>query len=135
MTLVTRDDTRLTGEIEKLLKKKIDLEPFDLEDDRPRRRREERDEDERRVEDRSPAHTTGRESYQERRSDRPSRTSAARASDPFFDKPYEPSAADHKPSWESEAAAKPSAGQSRNIKPRRRVAALLGGAASAAAKP
>jgi ATP-dependent RNA helicase RhlE len=39
VTLVTRDDTRLVGDIEKLIKKKIELEPIELEDDRPRRSR------------------------------------------------------------------------------------------------
>ncbi len=37
VTLVDRDDMRLVGDIERLIKKKIDLEPFELEDDRPRR--------------------------------------------------------------------------------------------------
>ena len=37
VTLVTRDDARLVGDIEKLIKKKIEIEPFELEDDRPRR--------------------------------------------------------------------------------------------------
>jgi superfamily II DNA/RNA helicase len=39
VTLVTRDDTRQVGEIEKLIKKKLDIEPFELEDDRVRRPR------------------------------------------------------------------------------------------------
>ncbi|MCE2907909.1 MAG: DEAD/DEAH box helicase, partial [Burkholderiaceae bacterium] len=42
ITLVTRDDTRLVADIEKLIKKKIELEPAELEDDRPPRRRDER---------------------------------------------------------------------------------------------
>src|SRR5438034_7137342 len=37
ITLVTRDDNRLIGDIEKLIKKKIELEPLELDDDRPRR--------------------------------------------------------------------------------------------------
>lgn len=53
-----------------------------------------------------------------------------RPSDPFFDKPYEPDpSAD--PVWEDKtAAATPSGsgtGLSRFIKPKRKVAALLGG--------
>jgi len=92
ITLVTRDDTRLTGEIEKLIRKKIALEPYRLEDDRPRRRHE-------------------------------------RNADPFFDKPYEPPASIEKPAWELDASSKPAAGVARNIKPRRRVATLLGGPA------
>ncbi|HEX4509900.1 MAG TPA: DEAD/DEAH box helicase, partial [Burkholderiaceae bacterium] len=37
VTLVARDDSRGVAEIEKLIHRKIDLEPFELEDDRPRR--------------------------------------------------------------------------------------------------
>ena len=37
VTLVDRDDARLIGDIEKLIKIKIELEPFELVDDRPRR--------------------------------------------------------------------------------------------------
>ena len=37
VTLVDRDDVRLVGDIERLIKKKIELEPFELIDDRPRR--------------------------------------------------------------------------------------------------
>ena len=39
VTLVTSHDARLVGDIEKLIKKKLDIEPFELEDDRPRRPR------------------------------------------------------------------------------------------------
>ncbi len=37
VTLVTRDDTRLVGDIEKLIKKKIEVEAIELDDDRLRR--------------------------------------------------------------------------------------------------
>ena len=37
VTLVARDDLRLVSDIEKLIKKKIEIEAFDLEDERPRR--------------------------------------------------------------------------------------------------
>src|SRR5512137_2005507 len=37
VTLVTSHDARLVGDIEKLIKKKLEIEPFELEDDRPRR--------------------------------------------------------------------------------------------------
>jgi len=140
VTLVTRDDTRLTGEIEKLIKKKIDLQAFELEDDRPRLRRYER-EDEGRYEgryearhgDRSEARNDGRNEPRDRgresteRSYRATPRPPQRSSDPFFDRPYEPLATDQKPAWETEAPAKPAAGVSRNIKPRRKVATLLGG--------
>jgi len=61
-----------------------------------------------------------------------------RSADPFFDKPYEPDpAAD--PAWDHKSAAAPAAGASaasasplsRFIKPKRKVAALLGGAGGA----
>jgi superfamily II DNA/RNA helicase len=39
VTLVTSDDARNIGDIERLIKAKIELQPFQLEDDRPRRRR------------------------------------------------------------------------------------------------
>src|SRR5882724_5057671 len=48
ITLVTRDDSRLASDIEKLINKKIDLEPFELEDDRPRRPPRRFNDDERR---------------------------------------------------------------------------------------
>jgi superfamily II DNA/RNA helicase len=136
VTLVTRDDTRLTSDIEKLIKKKIELQAFEVEDDRPRRRRYERDDDRladegladegRRDDDRrSDGRYRSSEPMPERRTERP--RAPSRSTDPFFDKPYEPAAADHKPSWDSEAPAKTTSSVSRNIKPRRKVASLLGG--------
>ena len=126
VTLVTRDDTRLMGEIEKLIKKKVDLEPFDLLDDRPRRRHERDDDERRRDAPRGGERDSDVDQEAERRSVRPPRATA-RPVDPFFDRPYEPLASAEKPAWEPEAVGKPAAGVSRNIKPRRRVAALLGG--------
>jgi ATP-dependent RNA helicase RhlE len=123
VTLVTRDDARLVSDIEHLIKKKIELEPFELEDDRPRRPRP-RTDDERVV----------REVPEERVAPAPPQRSferrpAAVSADPFFDKPYE-STATAAPAWE--AASKTSAAAARslspNIKPKRKVAALLGGA-------
>jgi len=136
ITLVDRDDTRLVSDIEKLIKKKIELEPVELEDERYRRPpRRERDDDEPRGE--SPAR--GAERGEGRRADRPSeragRPSArAAAVDPFFDRPYEPSG-NGDASWEkSPAAAAPAPAPARsalspNLRPRRKVAALLGGKA------
>jgi superfamily II DNA/RNA helicase len=136
VTLVTRDDTRLTSDIEKLIKKKIELQAFDVEDDRPRRRRHERDDDDRRGNDDSSSddrrnegrnRPSERELFQERRIERP--RAPSRPVDPFFDRPYEPSAGDQKPAWEKDPQAKSSPGVSRNIKPRRQLAALLSGGA------
>jgi ATP-dependent RNA helicase RhlE len=119
VTLVDRDDGRLIGDIEKLIKKKIEIDAFELEDDRPRRppRRPREDDDERPRE----------------RSDAPRFTYAAprtAPSDPFFDKPYEPTAADDvKPAWDTKVAPTPAParGASPNIRSKRKVAALLGG--------
>jgi superfamily II DNA/RNA helicase len=138
VTLVTRDDTRLTSEIEKLIRKKIELEPFGLDDDRPRRRHDREDDDRphyRRQEQDGDERTAPRfldrdgDSASERRSTRSPRV-PSRPADPFFDKPYEPLANAEKPAWERDVAAKPATGVSRNIKPRRRVATLLGGPTS-----
>src|SRR5690349_10387800 len=56
LTLVTRDDNRLIADIEKLIKKKIEIEPLELDDDRPRRdfRRRAVDDDDREPRSRPP---------------------------------------------------------------------------------
>jgi len=120
VTLVTRDDARLVADIEKLIKKKIELEPLELEAERPRRefrgdrvRRDGTDAPRERAYSHAPA---GRSA-----TPRPS-------ADPFFDKPYEASA-DAEPSWETKTSAPVSTvrGLPANIKPKRKVAALFGG--------
>jgi len=73
-----------------------------------------------------------REAYAPRdRDSRPSRPAPRRApADPFFDKPYEPSAAAEPAAWETKDSVSTAAagnGLSRFIKPKRKVAALLGG--------
>jgi ATP-dependent RNA helicase RhlE len=118
VTLVSSSDARLVADIERLIKKKIELEPLEFDDARPPR--EERP---RRVREAAPADE----------SDRPVRSyaPAPKASrDPFFDKPYEPSSsAAESAAWESKAPAPASAGRglSPNIKPKKKVAALFGG--------
>jgi len=123
ITLVSRDDTRLVDDIAKLIKKKIEIEPLELEDDAPPRRaprERSRDDEDFRPPPKaivSPfsARTPGREIEMPRP-----------ASDPFFDKPYEASATTAEPAWEQRAA--PAArGLSPNIKPKKKVAALFGG--------
>jgi superfamily II DNA/RNA helicase len=140
ISLGTRDDARLIGDIEKLIKRKIDLEPFELEDERPRRRpredggepRGERpDRAEREIrearESREPREL--REPRESREGERSARRPAPVAADPFFDRPYEEKADAEPAAWEKTAAAKeaPRTGLSRYIKPKRKVAALLGG--------
>jgi superfamily II DNA/RNA helicase len=133
VTLVDRDDNRLVADIEKLIKKKLDIESFELEDDRPRRSRYRDDEDEPRA---SVARPERVDVVASAPSERPSRDRAPRdayrprsaPSDPFFDKPYEPSGSGDA-SWDKAAAA-PSAARSPlspNIRPKKRVASLLGG--------
>ncbi len=116
ITLVSREDSRLIADIEKLLKKKIELEPLELDDERPRRDlRERRRPEEERREPRT------------RASGAPA--PAARApTDPFFERPYEPSPSAQTPDWETKPPAAP-APQSLtpNIKPKRKVAALFDG--------
>ncbi|MBC7958110.1 MAG: DEAD/DEAH box helicase [Cytophagales bacterium] len=116
VTLVSSSDARLVSDIEKLIKKKIDLEPIELDEARPPR--EERP---RRV----------REEAAPSDSPRPVRSYAqtTRApGDPFFDKPYEPSSTADA-AWDNKVPPPSSAGRglSPNIKPKKKVAALFGG--------
>ena len=171
VTLVDRDDVRLVGDIERLIKKKIELEPFELVDDRPARapyRARERAIEvpaepgvdapvaaaERPAQDAErPARAFDRAARDGERpardperfardrdgdrfgrdtTDRPRRSAAqpAASSDPFFDTPFEPTAAgaETKPAWEQKAPV-PAAvrGLSPHIRSRRKVASLLGG--------
>ena len=118
VTLVSRDDARLIGDIEKLLKKKIELEPLELDEAAPPRRefreRERHDVDEERAPRAAPV--ASRSSYV---APRPA------SQDPFFDRPYEAPAGGAEPAWESKGPVAPR-GLSPNIKPKKRVAALFG---------
>ncbi len=148
VSLVTSSDARLMADIEKLIKKKIDVEPFELEGgrggerggersgERGAYRRERRSEDADVRPDVGTAPSSGgrepREAREYREPSRSMRPAPRRPSDPFFDKPYEPDpSAD--PVWEDKTAAAASSatgtgsGLSRFIKPKRKVAALLGG--------
>ena len=112
-TLVAREDMRNVGDIEKLIKKKIEIEPFELDEAPPRRERyreRERDRD-----DERPARAA------------PARSSApARPADPLFDQPYVPSAPEVKPAWDQKAATPAPRGHSPYIKAKKKVAALFG---------
>ena len=124
VTLVTRDDTRLVSDIEKLIKQQLEIEPIELEETRLRRAPR-RDADPVREEARSaPAAPADHVVQAPRRAPAPSR-------DPFFDKPYEPDNAST-PEWEQKARASAPTGPrglSPNIRSKRKVATLLGGAA------
>ena len=140
VSLVSPSDTRLLGDIEKLIKIKAEVEPLQVDENpRPMGRHndgqrhwqseptEEADHSfaneggrpARPRSDRAPADAGAR-------SARPPRSSPRAPADPFFDKPYEPTpvSADAKPSWEA-AAKPPGRSLSANIKPRKRVAALF----------
>ena len=142
VTLVAREDARLVGEIEKLLKKKIELEPFELDDgppprrearDRPRRdeggedrgRGVDREHERERERDRAPERFGSRSA--ERESYRP-RPAPVAPTDPFFDRPYEASSAggEDAPAWERKASATTPSRLSPNIRSKKRVAALFG---------
>ena len=139
VTLVTRDDNRLVADIEKLIKKPIEIEAFELEDDRPRRapRRQFDDEPARAAPFAAPVAPAAAERAPEPEyaSDRPRERSPERyaprrqaSTDPFFDKPYEARASDEPPSWEKSApSGTPTPSRAPNIRPKRKVASLLGG--------
>ena len=132
VTLVSPSDTRLVSDIEKLIKKKLEVETLQIEselpvgpvpekwgsraEDRPRARAFEG----RRREDHDPRDVL--DSPRERRGGfRPAPINR----DPFFEKPYEPSAADASPSWEASVPKTARSSISANIKPKRKVAALF----------
>jgi len=126
VSFVSHSDARLVGDIEKLIKQKIDLEPVEFEEDRPRIREQGRINDGRR------AWRERGEVGDERDALEPVRERAPRAprpapvsSDPFFDKPYEPSADAPAPNWERGAPTTPVRSISANIKSKRKVAALF----------
>ncbi len=137
------NDARLAGDIEKLIKIKIDLEAIEFDEDLPNIRQQGRINDGRRMyaegaQDDSRNHGRGRGGARDvshegqfARQDRPPRRDYARPApaprDPFFDKPYEPAAvseAASTPSWE--ASARPATRSiSANIKHKVKVAALF----------
>jgi ATP-dependent RNA helicase RhlE len=123
ITLVAREDARLVAEIEKLLRRKIELEPLELDSEPARRdvRRERVRED-----DDRPRSDSDRPDRPPVRPREPDRRASSVPADPLFDRPYEPPAETVAPAWDAAAEAKPSRkAVSSNIKPRRKVAALF----------
>jgi ATP-dependent RNA helicase RhlE len=122
VTLVSPSDTRLVADIEQLIKKKIEIEPIELDTAPPPRdyRDRARHDSPRSEVDRVDAAPASRPAAPVR-SFNPPRP----PSDPFFDKPYEPSNTGAEPAWESKTPAAPRS-MSPNIKPKKRVAALFG---------
>ncbi len=120
ITLVTGKDSRGVADIEQLIKRKFEIEPIELDDERSRRppRRERRDDDEAPP----PRPAWGRPLS--------SPASLPVSNDPLFDRPYEATEREDAPAWEKkgeQAAAVPRRGLSANIKSKKKVAALLGG--------
>ena len=122
VTLVARDDMRLVGDIEKLIKKKLEIEPIEIEDDRPRRYRRHEEE----ASERTESAERATERVIERAAERPPRRPSGPAADPFFDKPYEPTGAGGA-AWDKGSAAAPAKALSPVLRPKKRVASLLGG--------
>ncbi len=121
ITLVSREDNRLVADIEKLIRKKIELEPLELDDDRPRR-------DFRAEQGRRGADNEDRESRGRGRAPGAGYAMSPKTSlDPFFERPYEASST-QTPTWEAKRneAAPAARSVSPNIKPKRQVAALFG---------
>ena len=126
-TFVSGSDQRLISDIEKLIKKKIELEALEFDDERPRGRfntgRRAWGEDDPRDAIESPSSSSSRDSGHRGGRSRP----AAPPADPFFNQPYEPTArAEDAPaaSWEA-TQTRPSRSLSANIKTKRKVPALF----------
>ncbi|WPB56035.1 DEAD/DEAH box helicase [Xylophilus sp. GOD-11R] len=116
--LDSRNDARLASDIEKLIAKKMELEPFEFEEERPRGRFN----DGRRLYQQDGA--VDESDGQRAQPERPRPRSSGPARDPFFDRPYESAGDTPEPAWEAKAAA-PVRGHSANIKPKRKVAMLF----------
>ena len=122
VTLVAPGDNRLITDIEKLIKKRIEVEPIELGDERRARSDDRRGEERRRRDDHDPRDVLDApREPRERRGFRPAPVNR----DPFFDKPYEPSSAEMPPGWESQQRPAQRPGVSANIKTKRKVAALF----------
>ena len=131
VSFVGAGDQRLLGDIEKLIKKKADLEALEFEEDRPRGRinngrRAWGDDDPRDLIDANAQFGQGQAANRERHQ-RHAASGRHLVVDPFFNQPYEPSVTDpdHKPAWEP--TAKPASRLSGNIKPKKKIAALFKG--------
>ena len=124
VTLVSPSDMRLVTDIEKLIKTKLQVENYPLEDDRSRGNFSEDRREERRPE-RGFERRREEDSLRDRRSSfRPAQVSR----DPFFEKPYEAPTLEQASAASWEASPKTTGsrpGLSANIKPKRKVAALF----------
>ncbi len=151
VSFVSHSDQRLVGDLEKLLKTKLEIEPMEFEEDQSHIRDQgrvndgqrawrdqERQRDERpRRSERESGRDANREPRYETLRDEPRRERsyaqrpAPVQNDPFFDRPYEPAVAgaerseESKPAWEKSAVVPAPKGLSAYIRPKRKVAALF----------
>jgi ATP-dependent RNA helicase RhlE len=115
ITLVARDDLRNVGDIERLIKRKIEVEALELDDGPPRRDH---------VRDRT-RHDADVERPARAAATRPAAPVPRVSNDPIFDQPYEARGSAEPPAWETKTSV-PARGISPNIKPKKKVAALFG---------
>ncbi len=107
-------DAKMIADLEKLIAKKIEIEPFELAAER-----------------RAPSgrFNDGQRAWRDPSTAQFAPSRAPRAAkahaDPLFDKPYEPSVSNGTPTWEATPAPSARNGLSPNIKPRKKVAALF----------
>ena len=132
VSFAASSDQRLVTDIEKLIKTKIELEPMVFDEDQTPTgrindgRRMYREAQDASPRDSAPLQRREPREFRERREATPYRQAAA-PRDPFFDRPYESTAApDAQPAWEAAAKAAPArSGVFANIKPKKKVAALF----------
>ena len=130
VSFVSAKDARLLAEIEKLIGRKVEVEPLDIDDERRSRARPPRSAEGARAAASAPALA---EPPRERITSGPAAARPARAAstrrapaDPLLDQPYEPSLPpDVRPDWEQPVKAPAPKGLSAYIRPKRKVAALL----------
>ena len=118
VTLVSSRDARQVGEIEKLIKKKIDVEALQLDDMRPRGRMNDGRRAWRGDGDDAARGVVGRPAP----SPRSARPASRPAADPFFERPYEAPAAASPAAWDD---ARQPASRAPAGKPKRKLAALF----------
>ena len=134
VSFVASSDQRLVADIEKLIKTKIELEPMEFDSEQPRAT--EKFGDQGYASDGRRMHREAENASTRERADRPEarqrreytpRRQAPAPRDPFFDQPYESTAApDSQPAWEAAAKVNPARnGVSANIKPKKNIAALF----------
>jgi len=130
VSFVSGRDARSLAEIEKLIGRKVELEPLDIDDERRSRARPPRSAEGARAAASAPASA---EPPRERPTSGPAAARPARAAstrrapaDPLLDQPYEPALPpDVRPDWEQPVKTPAPKGLSAYVRPKRKVAALL----------